>query len=320
MQEDKRLIEESFPVKEVSKESLRDRRMINGHISTLHIWWAPRPLASSRATAYAALTPALKRKDGKDHPVERNKKHDFIIKLSKWESSLSNHLIKKARKEILEANGGKQPKVLDPFGGRGTIPLEALRLGCETYSSDLNPVAVLIQKCTLEYPQKYGNTSVDVFTENRLLEDVKKWSAWLLEETQTELKDFYEEVDDSCVVGWIWARTIPCQNPLCGVEIPLMKQFWLVNKEKTEKRKKEKKIALYPYVTNGRVEFKIVGNGYGPIPDGFDPTKGTVSRAVPECPVCRAIVKSNVAKQRFQKGEGGARLVAVVTHKQGREG
>ena len=317
MQENKRLIEESFPVKEVSKASLRDRRMHHGHISTLHIWWAPRPLASSRATAYAALTPSPKRKDDKDYAVERNKKHDFIIKLSKWENSLNEHLIKKARKEILAANSGKQPKVLDPFGGRGTIPLEALRLGCETYSSDLNPVAVLIQKCTLEFPQKYGGASTGIFTENRLLEDVKKWSAWILEKAKAELKDFYEEADDSRPFGWIWARTIPCQDPLCGIEIPLMKQFWLVNKEKTKQRKKEKKIALCPDVVNGRVEFKIVGDDYGPIPDGFDPMNGTVSKAVPECPACHTIVKSEVTKQLFQKGEGGARLIAVVTSKAG---
>ena len=322
MQEDKRLIEESFPVKEVSKASLHDRRMHHGHISTLHIWWAPRPLASSRATAYAALTPSLKGKDDKDYALERNKKHDFIIKLSKWENSLSDQLIKKARKEILEANGGKRPKVLDPFAGRGTIPLEALRLGCETYSSDLNPVAVLIQKCALEYPQKYGSTKI--FTENGLLGDVKKWSAWVHEKAKEELKDFYEETDDTRTVGWIWARTIQCQNPLCGVEIPLMKQFWLVNKEKT---KQKKKIALCPKivngsvkVVNGRVEFKIVDIDSEVIPDRFDPTKGTVSKAVPECPACHAIVKSQVTKQLFQKGEGNARLIAVVTYKQGVRG
>ena len=207
-----------FPVKEVSKESARDKYIRHGHISTLHVWWARRPLASSRATAYAALTQAPKQKDY----LRRNQSRDFIIKLSKWENLLNAHLIERAREEILTANEGEPPKVLDPFGGGGAIPLETLRLGCETYSSDLNPVSVLIQKCTLEYPQTYGRVRKGSFG-NRLLEDVKKWSKWVLEEVRTELKDFYEEVDGSRPVGWIWARTIPCQNPLCGVEIPLIK-------------------------------------------------------------------------------------------------
>ena len=146
----KRFIEETFPVKEVSEESAREKNIRHGHISTLHIWWARRPLASSRATAYAALTAPP------DNTDEWSRKRDFIINLSKWENSLNPHLIERARQDILDTNDGVPPKVLDPFGGGGAIPLEALRLGCETYSNDLNPVAVLIQKCTLEYPQKYG--------------------------------------------------------------------------------------------------------------------------------------------------------------------
>src|SRR3989304_1283661 len=147
---DRRLIEESFPVKEVGQASAREKNIRHGHISTLHIWWARRPLASSRATAYAALIPPPK--DTEDW----NKTRNFIAEFSKWENSLNQTMIQKARADILKANGGKPPRVLDPFGGGGAIPLEALRLGCETYSNDLNPVAVLIQKCTLEYPQKYG--------------------------------------------------------------------------------------------------------------------------------------------------------------------
>ena len=121
----KRFIEESFPVKEVSAESAREKSIRHGHISTLHIWWARRPLASSRATNYAALIPAPKDID------EWNKKRQFIIDSSKWENSLNPALIEKARKNILEANGGVPPRVLDPFAGGGAIPLEALRLGCE---------------------------------------------------------------------------------------------------------------------------------------------------------------------------------------------
>ena len=147
---DRRFIEVSFPVKEVSEESRREKNIRQGHISTLHIWWARRPLAASRATNYAALIPAPKNEE------ERIREESFIKEISKWENSLNIPLIEKARQKILQASGGHPPLVCDPFSGGGAIPLEALRLGCETYASDLNPVAVLIEKATLEFPQKFG--------------------------------------------------------------------------------------------------------------------------------------------------------------------
>jgi len=231
----KRFIEETFPVKEVSVESAKEKNIRHGHISTLHIWWARRPLASSRATNYAALIPAPLNIE------EWNKKRQFIIDFSKWENTLNQRMIKQAREEILKANGGKPPKVLDPFAGGGAIPLEVLRLGCETYASDYNPVATLILKCTLEYPQKYGKPK-KVKSEdwtgaekeiNPLLEDVKKWGNWVLEEAKNDIGAFFPNEEDGTIpVNYVWARTIPCQNPSCGAEIPLMRQYWLSKKSK----------------------------------------------------------------------------------------
>jgi adenine-specific DNA methylase len=317
MENNRRFIEETFPVKEVGAESSREKHIRHGHISTLHIWWARRPLASSRATNYAALIPAP------DNIDEWNKKRQFIIDFSKWENSLDPALIEQARKDILEANGGKPPKVLDPFGGGGAIPLEALRLGCETYSNDYNPVAVLIQKCTLEYPQKYGHVEDEQGDwgelsgskrKNPLLEDVKKWGQWVLEEAKQEIGRFYpEEEDGSIPVGYIWARTIPCQNPTCGAEIPLMRQYWLAKKAK-------KKVALYPYVDGGNVEFKVVGDGYEEMPPGFEPGNGTVARAVATCQVCGSVVDANTTRKLFRNGEAGQRMVAVVLHHPKRRG
>ncbi|MEW6380671.1 MAG: DUF1156 domain-containing protein [bacterium] len=311
---DKRFIEETFPVREVSIESAREKNIRHGHISTLHIWWARRPLASRRATNYAALIPAPENVD------EWNKQREFIIEFSKWEKSLSRQLIDKAREDILKANGGKPPKVLDLFGGGGTIPLEALRLGCETYSNDVNPVAVLIQKCTLEYPQKYGR-SKDIKADkgkkliwanplqNSLLEDVKKWGKWVLDEEEKEIGRFYPtEADGAIPVGYIWARTIPCQNLTCSAEIPLMRQFWLAKKEK-------KKIALFPYVEGGEVRYKIVGDGYEKIPDGFDPSNGTISKAVATCLACPSVVDDKTTRKLFREGKSGQRIIAVVLHK-----
>jgi adenine-specific DNA methylase len=307
----KRFIEVSFPVKEVSIESAREKNIRHGHISTLHIWWARRPLASSRATSYAALIPAP------ENDVEWDKKTQFIINLSKWENSLDPMLIEKARKDILEANGGKPLRVLDPFAGGGAIPLEALRLGCETYAGEYNPVAVLILKCTLEYPQKYGKlkeVKEDLGLlkgssfKNLLLEDVKRWGNWVLEGVKEEIGKFYpKEKDGSIPVGYIWARTIPCQNPACGAEIPLMRQFWLTKKE-------NKKATLKPFVNDGKVEFEIVEN-----PD-FDPTKGTVSRAIATCLVCGSTVDANTTRKLFQEGKSGQRMVAVVLYHPNRQG
>ena len=318
MLKNKRFIDECFPIKEVSQESVREKNIRHGHISTLHIWWARRPLASSRATSYAALIPAPK--DEK----EKEKKKKFIVELSRWENSLNSQLIEKARKDILKANNGVPPRVLDPFAGGGSIPLECLRLGCEVYAGEYNPVAVLILKCTLEYPQKYGkpikrkikdNLGIEAEIEiNPLVEDVKKWGEWVLEEARKEIGRFYpEDEDGSTPVGYIWARTIPCQNPSCNTEIPLMKQFWLV-------KKNNKKVALYPYVEGEEVKFKIVGDGYEKMPENFDPSKGTVSRAIATCPVCGYTVDANTTRKLFQEGKAGQRMVAVVLHKPGASG
>lgn len=356
--DEKRFIEETFPVKEVSVESAKEKNIRHGHISTLHIWWARRPLASSRATNYAALIPAPRNVE------EWNRERQFIAEFSKWENSLNQTMIQKAREDILKANGGKPPRVLDPFAGGGAIPLEALRLGCETYASDLNPVAVLILKCTLEYPQKYGTAKlVDVkkkgdgkqselfqpsqvkaqTTINPLLEDVKKWGEWVLKEAEKEIGRFYpKDPEGSIPVGYIWARTIPCQNPACGAEIPLMRQYWLAKKDK-------KKVSLFPYTEqtlplsrageetfeypsplrgegvgegerSTKVRFKIVGTGYEKMPSDFDPENGTVSRAVANCLICGTTVDDKTTRRLFQEGKSSERMVAVVLHKPGQSG
>jgi adenine-specific DNA methylase len=305
----KSFIEVSFPVKEVSEESSREKNIRHGHISTLHIWWTRKPLGSSRATAYAALIPAP------ENNLEWDTKKQFIEDLAKWENSLNKTIIEKARKDILEANGGKTLKVLDPFAGGGSIPLECLRLGMETYANDYNPVAVLILKCTLEYPQKYGRpvkiksndlTQTETLI-NPLIEDVKKWGNWVLEEAKKEIGKFYPNDEDGSIpVGYIWARTIPCQNPSCGAEIPLMRQFWLAKKD-------TRKIALKPIIKDKKVEFEIVGQN-NDFPSDFEPEKGTISRAIASCLVCGSTQDDKTVRKLFQDGKAGQRMVAVVLH------
>ena len=195
----------------------------------------------------------------------------------------------------MDAHDGQSPKVLDPFGGGGSIPLEAQRLGCETYSCDLNPVAVLIQKCTLEYPQKYGK---------RLYDDVKKWGEQIIAQVTEELEQFYpKEPDGSHRYATIWARTLPCQNLSCNTVIPLVRSFWLA----------KGRIALFPYEDDGQISFRIVGNGYEPIPEGFDPAKGTVVRVNVTCPVCKNTIPARDTHRLFHEEVVKERILAVVT-------
>ena len=188
----KRLIEVALPLKEVSEQSAREKSIRHGHISTLHIWWARRPLAACRAAVFASLIPdpddpecpvsfrklvmeqlsrsEFKPKNGDGSTVEdtpRNRCLEFIKHLVKWENSNNPEYIEPARKLISAAHkillpetDGDAPTVLDPFAGGGAIPLEALRLGCETYAVDLNPVAHLIELCMLVYFQKYCRPNV----------------------------------------------------------------------------------------------------------------------------------------------------------------
>jgi adenine-specific DNA methylase len=230
-------------------------------------------------------------------------------------------VIQDARRRILKANGGQTPRVLDPFAGGGAISLEALRLGCETYAFDYNPVATLILKCTLEYPQKYGRSSGKpvhgLFSDkekDQLSEDVAKWGKWVLDEAKKDIGEFYStEKDGSIPVGYIWARTIQCQNPSCNAEIPLIQHYWLANRA-------EKKISLYPIIGRKEVSFKIVGTGYEKLPKGFNPEKGTVSRAIATCPICGSVIDPQSTRRLSAGGKTSNRMIAIISHKEGVSG
>lgn len=143
----RRLIEEAFPLQEVSAASRHEKSVRHGHISTLHIWPARRPLAASRAALLAALLPDPGDPDRRQRYLER------IAALVPWGKESGEDLQALAR-EIRAAHGGRAPRVLDPFAGGGAIPFEAMRLGCEVLASDYNPVAWFLLKCTLDYPNR----------------------------------------------------------------------------------------------------------------------------------------------------------------------
>jgi putative DNA methylase len=327
-----RLIEADFPLRTVSEESVREKNIRHGHISTLHIWWARRPLAASRATALAALLP--------DDPRRREGLFTLLREISPWEAVANGNApqIEKARRLLREAFGGRAPRVLDCFAGGGAIPLEALRLGCETYALDYNPVAVLINKAVLEFPQKFGRPNqvkavplppasqnhsqtdgrlLDVEVEpveNPLLQAVSAWGKWILEEARKELEQFYpKDADGSIPVGYIWARTLPCQNPACGTEIPLMRQTWLAKKDK-----RKVALKLIPNQHARRVGVEIVGQDGRPM--DFDPEEGTVSRAHVRCPLCGGTIDDKTTRKLFREGKSGQRLMAVVLHHPKRTG
>src|SRR5216110_359476 len=157
----KKLIEVALPLKAINEASVREKSIRHGHPSTLHLWWSRKPLATCRAVLFASLVD-----DPSEHPEEfpteqeqdqeRERLFSIIEALIQWENSNKEEILQNARAEILKSTHGNPPPFLDPFAGGGSIPLEAQRLGLEAYASDLNPVAVLINKALIEIPPKFA--------------------------------------------------------------------------------------------------------------------------------------------------------------------
>lgn len=397
MTQPKKLIEVAMPIKEISAESVRDKSIRHGHISTLHLWWARRPLPVCRAVVFASLVPdpvdencpeafkeavklLLGRQENNTDPYKpyddipytsaidkmednlRNRVMMFIGKFSdkyiqneklgktnpkeqlsnasliKWDNKNDDNIIGKARKliwvahnassgkkakellaefdkyykaiqgaehdlystpdrhihtesvkskedklhEAIEAFLDKMPKVFDPFAGGGAIPLEAARLGCRTYGNDINPVAHIIQKGSLEFPQKFGKPitlskyefincygeemwrrqtqenkivvngeAISVRIENQLSFDVEFYANKLLEDAEELIGKYYPiSKNGTSPVAYYWAYNGACSNPSCKADVPLIKQFYLVNKP-------DKKIHLKPKISGKNIFFEI---------------------------------------------------------------
>ena len=257
----KRLIEVDLPIKKISAHARREKSIRHGHISTLHIWWARRPLAACRAVICAALWPDPAQDDCPPkfradaeaimarfwNPIGRTDLDfseplalrkallDFIADFSNWDNSTKKKYLETARAltqsahEALGGAPGTRPLVVDPFAGGGSIPLEALRVGADAFASDLNPVAVLLNKVVLEYIPKYGQTLAD---------EVRRWGEWIKIEAEKELGQFYPKDPDGATPipvgaddhlrgaglrsrGAAHALAVAGQEepPLCGTEI-----------------------------------------------------------------------------------------------------
>ena len=331
----KRLAEVDFPIAEVSRHAVREKSIRHGHPSTLHLWWARRPLASCRAVLLSLLWPdpcdpqcppefkdearrllpqvAGCRPDATDEGL-RKVLLRFIADFANWDLAANRTYLGVSRALVKAAHGEEPPLVVDPFAGGGSIPLEALRLGCEAFASDLNPVACLILKVMLEDIPHHGPG---------LAEELRKVGGEIKRKAERELADLYPpDPDGAAPIAYLWARTVRCEAPNCGAEIPLMRSFWLC-------RKPKRKWALRHRVEwpEGRppcVQFEI-----------FEPKTerevrtGSVTRAKATCLCCGSVlpparVREQLAAQRGgadvffdEHGHriGGARMTVVVTLK-----
>ena len=244
----KRLAEVDFPIAEVSKHAVREKSIRHGHPSTLHLWWARRPLASSRAVLMALLLPdpcdadcppsfktdaraALLGMKTRPSGWDRQVKTDeglhrvllrFIADFANWDNSANGDYLETGRALVRAAHPEETPLVVDPFAGGGSIPLEALRLGCDTFASDLNPVACLILKVMLKDIPRHGPGLAD---------ELQKVGAEIKAQAEKELADLYpKDPDGAKPIAYLWARTVRCEAPNCGAEIPLMRSLWLCKK------------------------------------------------------------------------------------------
>ncbi|MFL0288184.1 DUF1156 domain-containing protein [Mycobacterium sp. SMC-21] len=320
----RKLIEVALPLEAINRESAYEKvPAIRPHPRTLHLWWARRPNVAARAVLFAQLVD-----DPSAHPdefptdelqrKERDRLHALIQRLVVWRNSWDASLMAEAHAEILKSTGGNPPPILDPFAGGGTIPLEAQRLGLEAHASDLNPVAVLINKALIEIPPKFRDRP-PVFpglaeSEIRswkgaegLAADVRAYGAWMRDEAEKRIGHLYPKAalpdgSTATVIAWIWARTVTCPNPACRIAMPLVRSWWLG-------KKKGKEAYVVPSVVDGKVSFSI---GHDPKTAPTSETDGTVGRSGATCIGCGSAVELKYIRAEGRGGRMGSHLMATV--------
>ncbi len=333
----RKLIEVSLPLEEINVQSAREKSIRHGHPSTLHLWWARRPLATARAVLFAQLVddPSNFVDDYREEAVEkgyedpdawaehrvkqeRQRLFDLIIRMVNWDNLNDEALFDKVRAEIMRSTNNSPPAIFDPFAGGGTIPLEAQRLGLEARASDLNPVAVLINKALIEIPPKFAGRE-PVFPRaagqrnawpkaTGLSEDVRRYGEWMRDEAKRRIGHLYPPVKlpeggEATVIAWIWARTVVCPNPACGIDLPLVRSWWLG-------KRKGKEAYIVPRVVNGRVKYEIGHDlSRGPTKD----VDGTVSgRTGAVCLACGTAVPIAHIRSEGMAARLGEHLIAAV--------
>ena len=330
----KKLIEVALPLEAINAESAREKSIRHGHPSTLHLWWARRPLATARAVIWSSLVD-----DTSSHPEqfpteeaqqqERERLFDILTRLVKWENSNDEGVLAEAKAEIMKSTNNNPPALLDPFAGGGAIPLEAQRLGLEAHAHDLNPVAVMINKAMIEIPPKFANMR-PVNPESRghlggsaapkgaagLAEDVRYYGEWMKQEAYKRIGHLYPKVKvpqaqgggEATVIAWIWARTVKCPNPACGCEMPLASSFVL-------SKKNGKEAYISPDISDkNHIRYIVKTDGK----NAPEPPK-TARGAKFKCICCGEPTSDSYIKQEGLAHRMGASLMAVVAEgKKGR--
>ena len=347
MKPPKKLIEVALPLKAINEACAREKSIRHGHPSTLHLWWARRPLAAARAVIFAQMVDDPLEKYG-ENPTpqqrsaatkERRRLFALIEELVKWENTNNEEVLVRARAEIRKSCPAGLPAFHDPFAGGGALPLEAQRLGLESYASDLNPVAVMINKAMIEIPPKFagrkpigpvpaGEELPDAFKEwpgaTGLAEDVRRYGYWMREEAKKRIGHLYPQVEITkemaakrpdlkqyvgqklTVIAWLWARTVKSPNPMYShVDVPLVSSFVLSSK-------KGKEAWVKPVVEGDKWYFEVC---VGTPPKGAeDGNKHTVSRSAVsfDCIVSGSPISGDYIKEEGVAGRMGARMMAIV--------
>lgn len=322
----KKLIEVALPLDDINAASAREKSIRHGHPSTLHLWWARRPLAAARAVIWSSLVD-----DPSSHPEEfpteqdqareRERLFNILRELVVWENSNNERVLDAAKAEIKKSMGDELPPLLDPFAGGGAIPLEAQRLGLKAYAQDLNPVAVTINKAMIEIPPLFAGSRpvnpksrkdrpLDTWPGNAgLAADVEYYGTWMRDEAERRIGHLYPKVQledgsEATVIAWIWARTVKCPNPACGHETILVRSFDL-------SKKKGKEWHVEPICEDGEIRFEVK--------PGKSEREGTVNRRGATCVHCGQPVDLKFVKEESKAGRMGAMLMAVVAEgKRGR--
>jgi putative DNA methylase len=314
----KKLIEVSLPLREINEQSAREKTIRQGHPSTFHLWWARRPLAACRAVLFSSLVD-----DPSAHPelfpteeaqeAERDRLFGIIRRLVPWEALKDATVLSEATREIKRSCGPDVPAVLDPFCGGGSVPLEAQRLGLEVMASDLNPVAVLVTKALVEIPARFagrspvrpGQMGGSWHGARGLAEDVRYYARWMNDEAERRVGHNYPPASlpgggPAQVIAWLWARTVTCPNPACGVSMPLLNSF-TVSARKGNEHWLEPQLDREAKVVRFRVR-----SGRG------DPKTGTVTRTGAVCLACGSTVPLAVVREKAKGGGMGTQLLCTV--------
>ena len=329
----KKLIEVALPLDKINEASAREKSIRHGHPSTLHLWWARRPLAAARAVIWSSLVddPSSHQElfpTEEDQNKERERLFNILDDLVVWENSNNQRVLDAAKKEILKYNNGEFPTLLDPFAGGGAIPLEAQRLGLKAIAHDLNPVAVMINKAMIEIPPRFANMApinpeirragINTGWEGAhgLAEDVRYYGEWMKQEAFKRIGHLYPKVKvpqeqgggEATVIAWIWARTVKCPNPACGCEVPLVSSFVL-------SKKKGQEAWVTPIYENQKCHFKMQ---HGPYIKSFENGTKRGKKAQFSCPVCGSgMINGEYIDQEASSGKMSSIPMAIIAEKDG---